>query len=174
MFKTISFCLLAAAAITFSSCDKLKSVVPDLSITPNLSTGSIAVNAMTAGQTFTKEITVSTTDVTAALTKAGGSTSLVKKVVITGFDLTLDGAATWSFADVTSGEAFMDGTSIGTLPTGATGKTVALAIPANQADVKASILKGTGFVLKLTMVAKNATTASTVTGILKTKIDFSL
>ena len=174
MFKTISLCLLAFAAITFISCDKLKSVVPDVVITPNLSTGSIAVNAMTAGQTFTKEITVSTADVTAALTKASGSASSVKKAVITGFDLTIDGAATWSFADVTSGEMFLDGTSIGTLPAGATTKTVALVIPANQADLKASFVKPTGFVLKLTMVAKNATTASTITGTMKTKIDLSL
>lgn len=174
MFKSISFCLLAAAALTLGSCAKIKSLVPDIAITPSLSTGSIAVNAMTAGQTFTKEITVSTADVTAALAKAGGSASSVKKAVITGFDLTIDGAATWSFADVTSGEVFLDGTSIGTLPAGATTKTVALVIPANQADVKASFLKPTGFVLKLTMVAKNATTASTMTGTLKTKIDLSL
>jgi hypothetical protein len=60
------------------------------------------------------------------------------------------------------------------LPAGATTKTVALVIPATQADLKASFLKATGFILKLTMVAKNATTASTVTGTLKTKIDLSL
>lgn len=174
MFRTISFCLLAASAIALSSCEKLKAVAPDVSITPNLVTSAIDVKALAANETYTKEITVTTTTVTDALKAAGGTTSLVKKAVATGFELKIADAATWTFADVASGEVALDGTVIGTFVPGTTGKTATFTPPANQVDLKASLLKATGFTTKVTLTTKNATTASQVTGTVKTKIDFSL
>jgi hypothetical protein len=169
MFKTISFCLLAA--LTLNSCDKIKSIAPDVSITPSLSTGTVDVNALAANATYTKEITIPTTAVTDALKSAGGSVSNVKKGVVTSFELKIADAATWTFADVSAGEVAVDGTVIGTFVAGTTGKVATFAPPANQTDVKAAFLKATGFVLKLTMTAKNATTASQLSGTIKTKID---
>ncbi|MEO0059779.1 MAG: hypothetical protein RLZZ312_1426 [Bacteroidota bacterium] len=174
MFKKISICLLAVVALSMGACKKIDVAVPDLSITPTLLTGTVDVKALAANETYSKEITVATTAVTDGLKTAGGSAASVKKAVATSFELKIADAATWTFADVTSGEVAVDGTVIGTFVPGTTGKVATFKAPATQADLKASFLKSTGFVVKLTVTAKNATTASQVTGTLKTKIDFSL
>jgi hypothetical protein len=173
MFKTISICLLAVA-LTMGACKKIDVVAPDLSISPTLLTGTVDVKALAANETYTKEITVATTAVTDALKTAGGSSSSVKKAVATSFELKIADAATWTFADVTSGEVAVDGTVIGTFVPGTTGKVATFKPSTTQADLKASFLKSTGFIVKLTITTKNATTATQLTGTLKTKIDFSI
>jgi hypothetical protein len=170
MFKTISFCLLAAAALTLNSCDKLKSVLPDISITPNLAMGNIAVNALKAAETYTKDTTITATAVIDAVKNSGQSTTAVKTVVVTSFELTIPASASWSFADVESGEVLINDVVVGTFPAGTTGKVATFAAPATQSDVKAAILSATGFKLKYNLKAKNATTAALLTGILKTKV----
>jgi hypothetical protein len=174
MFKTISFCLLAAAAITFSSCDKLKSVVPDVTITPSISTGNIAVNALKAAETYTKDTTITATAVTDAIKSSGQTTTAVKTITVTAFELTIPASASWSFADVESGDVQIDGVIVGAFPAGTTGKTATFAPPATQSDIKTSILSASGFKLKYNLKAKNATTATALTGVLKTKVTLGL
>ena len=170
MSNKILFGLLAIVCLTLVSCEKLKDALPDVSITPNLSTGNIPVNALSAGATYSKDTTITATAVLDAIKNAGKSTTAVKTVVITTFELTIPTSVSWTFADVESAEVLINDVVVGTLPAGTTGKVATFAAPATQADVKAAILSATGFKLKYSIKAKNATTASLLTGILKTKV----
>jgi hypothetical protein len=170
MFKTLSLCLVAAAAITFGGCKKIESILPDITITPSLSTGVINVKALAAKETYTKEITVATTSITDAIKTAGSTSASMKTAVATSFELKIADGAKWTFADVESGEVAVDGTVVGTFVPGTTGSVATFKVPASQGDLKAAFLKASGFIVKLTMTTKNATTASQVTGTLKTKI----
>jgi hypothetical protein len=174
MSKIFSLSLLAIVCLTFTNCKKLASVLPDVTITPNLSTGNIAVNAMKAAETFTKDTSIVATAVTDAVKSSGQTTTAVKTVTITAFELTIPAGASWSFADVESGDVSIDGVIVGTFPAGTTGKTATFAPPATQSNIKASILSTSGFKLKYNMKAKNATTAALLTGVLKTKVTLGL
>jgi hypothetical protein len=174
MSKKFFLGLSALVCLTLVSCDKLKSVVPDVVITPNLSTGNIAVNALKAAETYTKDTTITATAVIDAVKNSGQSTTAVKTVVVTSFELTIPASATWTFADVESAEVLINDVVVGTLPAGTTGKVATFAAPATQSDVKAAILSASGFKLKYSIKAKNATTAALLTGILKTKVTLGL
>jgi hypothetical protein len=174
MLNKFPLCLLAIVCLTFANCAKIKSIVPDVTITPNLSTGNIDVNAMKAAESFAKELTITATSVTDAIKNSGQSTTAVKTITVTAFELTIPAAASWTFADVESGEAIVDGVVVGTFTPGTTGKTATFAAPATQANIKASILSTSGFKFKYNMKVKNATTAATLTGVLKTKVTLGL
>lgn len=170
MFNKIIFGLLAIVCLTLVSCDKLKDALPDVSITPNLSTGNIPINALKAAETYTKDTSITATSVTDAIKNSGQSTTAVKTVVVTTFELTIPTSVAWTFADIESAEVLINDVVVGTLPAGTTGKVATFAAPTTQPDVKAAILSSSGFKLKYTIKAKNATTATLLTGILKTKV----
>jgi hypothetical protein len=174
MSKKLLLGLLSIVCLTFANCKKIADAVPDLSITPNIATGSIGVNAMKAAETYTKDTTITAAAVTDAIKSSGRSTTSVKTITVTAFELTIPATATWSFADVESGEVLVDGVSVATFPAGATGKTITFAPPATQANIKASILSASGFKLKYNLKAKNATTATTLSGVLKTKVTIGI
>ena len=88
--------------------------------------------------------------------------------------MTIPAAATWDFSAVESATMEIDGTVVGTMPVGTTGKTVTFAAPTTQADLKASFLGGAGFKVKFNGKMKNATTAATLTGKIFTKLTFNL
>lgn len=170
MVNKFSIGLLAIVCLTLASCDKLKSIVPDVVITPNVSTGNIAVNALKAAETYSKDTTITATAVTDAIKNSGQSTSAVKTIVVTSFELTIPASASWSFADVESAEVLINGVSVGTFPAGTTGKIAIFTPPATQTDVKSAILSASGFTIRYSIKAKNATTAALLTGVLKTKV----
>jgi hypothetical protein len=174
MSNKFLFVLSAVVCLTFTNCAKIKSVLPDVTITPNISTGNIAVNAMKAAETYAKDTTITATAVTDAIKSSGQTTTAVKTITVTAFELTIPSTVTWTFADVESGDVSIDGVVVGTFPAGTSGKTATFAPPATQANIKASILSATGFKLKYNMKVKNATTAASLTGVLKTKVTLGL
>jgi hypothetical protein len=174
MSNKFLFVLSAVVCLTFANCAKIKSVLPDVTITPNIATGNIAVNALKAAEAYTKDTSITATAVTDAIKNAGQTTTAVKTITITAFELTIPAAASWSFADVESGDVSIDGVIVGSFPAGTTGKTATFAPPATQANIKASILSTSGFKVKYNLKAKNATTAASLTGVLKTKVTLGL
>jgi hypothetical protein len=174
MSKIFSLSLLAIVCLTFTNCAKIKSVLPDVTITPNLATGNIAVNAMKAAETYTKDTSIVATAVTDAIKSSGQTTANVKTITVTAFELTIPSTVSWTFADVESGDVSIDGVIVGTFPAGTMGKTATFAPPATQSDIKTSILSTSGFKLKYNMKAKNVTTAALLTGVLKTKVTLGL
>lgn len=174
MSNKILFGLLAIVCLTFTNCKKLTEAVPDLTVTANVATGNLNVNALKAAETYTKDTAITAVAVTDAVKSSGRSTTAVKAITVTAFELTIPASASWTFADVESGEVLIDGVVVGTFTKGTTGKTATFAAPTTQPDIKASLLSASGFKLKYTIVAKNATTATALSGVLKTKITLGL
>ncbi len=94
-----------------------------------ITTGSIDVKDLAADQTYTKDITISATQVADAIKAANAKTSQVKKAVAVNFTLNIAESATWGFADVSSGEIVLDGVVIGTYSGGTTGKVAVFLAP---------------------------------------------
>jgi hypothetical protein len=174
MLKNSLLCLAAIAFITLTSCEKIKDAIADASVTATVNSNIDVPAVTTAGASTSKEITVSNAAITDALTTAKVSTKQVKAISVTGCEVTIPASASFDFSAVESATMEVGGTVVGTMPTGATGKTVTFAAPANQADLKATFLAGSDFKVKFNGKMKTTTTAATLTAKISTKVTFNL
>ena len=158
MLKNSIFSLIAISVLTLFSCDKIATIIVDRGIGVEVS-----VNAMSAGQTFSKDTTLVTAPIKLLLKEKGGSNVVLEILRNNGATLTIPDSSPWTFADIESVEVFLEGKSIGTLPPGATGKTMTLAVPANAENLATQYKNSDTLNIKVTMKAKNATTATKLT-----------
>ncbi len=153
-FFSIAFVALFAALLT-SSCNKLGQICFDFAQNTTIST-----NAVTAAGpvTSTKSLGTGLND---QLTSKGINVSNVNSVTVNAITITIPSSAGYTFDDISAAEVLVNTTSLGKLPTTATGLSATFSAP-STVDLKSTFLSSTGATLTFNATFKKAVAASTI------------
>jgi hypothetical protein len=156
--KKFSFFFVAVAALLVlqTSCKKAIELCFDFAKGVSYATGAVT----SAGpKTFTKTLTV--TDLIDQITSKGVKSDNVNSVKVNAITLTIPSTAGYTFDDISAAELLVNGISLGTLPTTATGLTATFAKP-SVSNLKATFLGTTDPTMTLNATFKKAVAASTI------------
>lgn len=169
--KNLSYILIITTLLILSSCDKIATYITgrDLSVT-------VDVNALGAGEKFEKTASLSTADIKQIIKEKGSSNIRLDNLQADSAKLIIPESTPWTFADVQTAEVFLDGVSLGALPSGATGKTVKLTLPPKPLDLKEKFLNSStsAFEIKVNIVAKNAIAATKLTAVISFNMELAV